>query len=109
MPTLIIWTALFLSFLATAFSIFALYAMSRSSTHRLYSQLAALSEAQDSLNVQLRSVKVRLSALSKPRKDGKFATADDAGTDEGLPDARENPLEWKRRMNLRLAMKGAPK
>lgn len=107
--TILTWAALLASCLALAFSIGAVVAMRRSSHGRLSAQLRELSDAQDSLNIQLRSVKVRISALSKPRKGGKFATDDDADADPDMPERVGNPLEWKRRMNLRLALgKGKP-
>lgn len=107
--TIAIWIALSVSCLALAFSIGAVVAMRHSSPGKLSAQLRELADAQDSLNLQLRSVKVRISALSKPRKDGKFVTADDSEDDADLPERVGNPQEWKRRMNLRLALgKGKP-
>lgn len=65
-------------------------------------QLSELSQAQEALNLQLRSVKVRVSALSRPRKDGKFVARDDQeGQDDSAPNSG---AEWKRRMNLQLAL-----
>jgi len=100
--TFLTWITFALSCSSAVLCLGAWYAIRRSSTARLSAQLQELSEAQDSLNLQLRSVKVRLSALSKPRKDGKFATADDA--EEGAIDPARNPVAWKRDMNLKIAL-----
>lgn len=98
--TLYTAAGLFLSILATGVSLFVWIAWRRSSIRALQLQLSDLSASQEALNLQLRSVKVRISALSKPRKDGKFARSDDDEPSEAHPD----PAEWKRRTNLQLAL-----
>jgi len=98
-------TALFLSLTALGFSLGAWLAMRRSSTGRLSRQLAELSQTQEDLNLQLRSVKVRLSALSRPRKNGRFVESDEPEPDpDAPPDPQRNPAAWKREMNLKLAL-----
>ena len=100
--TLYMAIALFLSVLAMSLSLFVLFAWRRTSIRSLSRSLSELSEAQESLNMQLRSVKVRLSALSKPRKGGRFASEDDKPPedDKQITDA----AEWKRKTNLQLAL-----
>lgn len=97
--------ALFLSLIATGFSLGAWLAIRRSSTAALSRQLGALSESQEALQLQVRSLKVRVSALSRPRRNGKFVESDDtAQTEDGAPDPQRNPAAWKRDMNLKLAL-----
>ena len=95
-------TALFLSVSAIALSLFVLFAWRRTSIRSLSRSLSELSEAQESLNLQIRSVKVRLSALSKPRKGGRFASEDDKQPEDDKQ--TDSPAEWKRRTNLQLAL-----
>lgn len=102
--TIAIWIALFSALTALGCSLFALAAMRRSSTARLSRQLSELSEAQEALNLQIRTLKVRVSALSRPRKDGKFAESEARDDDDGLPDPQKSALAWKRDMNLKLAL-----
>jgi len=87
------------SFVAMVCGIGALIVVRRSTATRMSRQLAELAESQESLNLQMRSVKVRLSALTRPRKNGKFA-----GESETSDKEPADPAEWKRRMNLRLAL-----
>jgi hypothetical protein len=94
--------ALFLSCFATALSLFVWSAWRRSSIRNLSRSLSTLSESQESLNLQLRSVKVRLSALSKPRKGGRFASEDDKQDEDDKPTT--SAAEWKRRTNIDLAL-----
>ena len=100
--TLPILISLSVSILALVCSLFAVLAWRRSSTRQLSMQLSELSQSQEALNLQMRSVKVRLSALSRPRKNGKFGASDDqdATGDKAPTDA----AEWKRKMNLQLAL-----
>jgi len=103
--TILTGTALFLSLIGLGCSLFVLFAVRRSSTARLSRQLSELSETQESLNLQIRSLKVRVSALSRPRKDGKFsAPADTEPEPDALPDPQRSPLAWNRDMNLKLAL-----
>jgi len=103
--TIAIGIACFLSLLATGFSLFALHVMRHSSTAVLSRRQGELSEAQEALNLQIRSLKVRVSALSRPRKNGKFVESDEsAQTDDDELDPRRNPAAWKREMNLKLAL-----
>lgn len=96
--------AVLASFVGMVCGIGALIAVRRSTATMLLRRLADLSEAQESLNLQMRSVKVRLSAITRARKNGKFAESDDqAGEDDKQ---RESPAEWKRKTNLALAMRG---
>lgn len=104
MTTMLTVLALCSALTALGFSLFALAVVRRSSTERLLRQLSALSEAQESLNLQIRSVKVRLSALSRPRKGGRFAESDNDDGETSLPDPQKAALAWKRDMNLKLAL-----
>lgn len=96
--------ALFLSVSAILFCSYVLFAWRRTSIRNLSRSLSELSEAQESLNLQLRSVKVRLSALSKPRKGGRFASEEEKPAEDDKQ--TESAAEWKRKMNLQLAMRG---
>ena len=100
--TFVTLLTLSLSILAVGISLSVLFAWRRTSTRALSRQLSDLSAAQESLNLQMRSVKVRISALSKPRKDGKFATEEDS--DGARDKAPTDAAEWKRKMNLQLAL-----
>jgi len=103
--TILTVIALFLSLIATGCSVGAWLAMRRTSSAALSRQLGVLSESQEALQLQVRSLKVRVSALSRPRRNGKFVESDDtAQTDDGAPDPQRNPAAWKREMNLKLAL-----
>jgi hypothetical protein len=52
--------------------------------------------------LQLRSVKVRLSALSRARKNGKFSDDDDKQDQDDKQTT--SAAEWKRRTNIDLAL-----
>lgn len=105
MTTILIAIALCSSLIGLGLSLFALAAMRRSSTRLLSRQLGELSEAQEALNLQVRSLKVRVSALSRPRKSGKFVeSGEPERDDDGLPDPQKSALAWKREMNLKLAL-----
>jgi len=110
--TIVTFLALLGSLSALVLSAGVWRAMRRTSNAALLPRLADLSEAMESHTLQIRSLRARLSALSKPRRDGKFARAEDEpdeAFDAELPRSGLTPDEWKRRMNLRLALGKGPK
>lgn len=90
------------SFVGMVCGIGALIAVRRSTATTLSRRLADLSEAQESLNLQMRSVKVRLSALTRARKNGRFAESDEPTSEDDKQVT--HAAEWKRKMNLQLAL-----
>lgn len=105
MTMTLIGIALFSSLIALGFSVGAWRAMRHSSPGRLLRMLGEQSEAQEALQLQVRSLKVRVSALSRPRKNGKFVESDESvQTDDASADPRRDPEAWKREMNLKLAL-----
>lgn len=117
--TLILW---FLTLVALSTSISALFVAFRTSGRYLSRQLSALSELskelhenQENLTQQLRNIRSRLNMQAYRKR--KLATdGDEPASDEELPLAgprpsgdRESQLEWKRKMNLQLALRGGPK
>jgi len=118
-PMLTLWL---LTLAALSISISALFVAYRTSGRYLSRQLSALSELskelhenQENLTQQLRNIRSRLNMQAYRKR--KLATDGDApASDEELPLAGPRPgsdrdagLEWKRKMNLQLALRGGPK
>lgn len=106
--------SLSLTLAALFLSIFALIAVRRSSALRLSRQLSELSTALEDQMLSIRSLKVRVSALTKPKNArGQFARSEDGSqeTDVELDgDAKTRDAEaWKKQMNARLALRGMPR
>lgn len=110
-PTLILWS---LTLAALSISIFALSVAYRSSARSLLKQHSALSMLQreqteqlENLTLQLRNLRSRMNMQAyRARKRGKSEERDD---EDDPGSERDSQLEWKRKMNLQLALRGGPK
>lgn len=106
---------LLLTLVALSVSISALFAAYRTSARYLSKrlsehsqQLADLSESHEQLTHQLRNLRSRLNMQSARARKREPEPA----ADEELPLAgprAEEALDWKRKMNLQLALRGGPK
>lgn len=101
--TVVQWS---LTLAALFLSTFALFAWRRSSARSLSRQLSELSEQFQAMHLTQRSHAARLSQLKGQLTDKKNRVPEP--TDDDLPLPASNPDEWKRKMNLRLALRGKP-
>lgn len=114
MMTLTLVTLL-LTLVALSVSIFALSAVRRSSAQSLSRQLSELSTAVEDQMLSIRSLKVRVSALAKPKTpQGRFARSEDGnlaseGQQDFLDNSREerDPNAWQRELARQMAIRGS--
>jgi len=103
-PTLALW---FLTLAALSASIFALFAVLRSSAHAQSKQLYEHSMQLEQLTLQLRNLRSRLNmAAYRERKASEAGSTSSITENDDAPDAQRDPDAWKRAMNRTLALKG---
>lgn len=97
-----------LTLAALCISIFALIVVRRSSAQSLSSQLSEHSILLEQLAHQLRNIRARLNMQAyRARKRGESPESEENGVE--VAPAAAGSTEWKRKMNLQLALRGTPK
>lgn len=100
----------FLTLAAVCVSIFALAVVRRSSGQRQLSLLSEHSTQLEELSLQLRNLRARLNMQAyRARKRGESTESTNNEDSAELAPVSKSAEDWKRRMNLQLALNRNPK